>query len=204
MPYLKLPRQSPPGGWRYFQPETKLWFNGDDQGFADMVERIVVHRKYRELSRSTFDEVLEDVNRQLCERLGPAHCGAQKGEAWSYIKQDFSNGINGETALAGSKALLDFILSGKKLNDEDESLSRAEVCRSCHLNTPAQGCGNCSALAQTTAKLVPENRRYSGLNVCAACGCGLQLKVNVPMEIVKSADADRGLTYPAHCWVNQT
>lgn len=168
-----------------------------------MCERVALHRGYRNLPRTDYQDVVDDVNAQMCERLGPDHCTARKGDQWMHIKKDFSNGIDGETALAGSRALLDFLKSGRQMVEDAESLRRADICRSCHLNTPAQGCGNCSSLATATARLVPENRRYSGLNVCAACGCGLQLKVNVPLDIIEASEKHRDLTYPQNCWLHK-
>lgn len=203
MPYLKLPSQTPPGGWRYFQPDSRLWFNGNDQGFAEMVERISKHRKFRGFQRQSEVEVAEDVHTQLCERLGPMHCKAEKGSNWFHIKRDFSMNIDGETAIAGSKALLSFLKSGRETVPMEQAKDRAATCMSCHLNTPEAGCSSCSSLSSTTAKLLPKERRIPGLSVCAACGCGLQLKVNVPLSVVREADDGRNLSYPDYCWVTK-
>jgi hypothetical protein len=202
MPYLKMPNLTPPGGWRYFQPETRLWFDGTDQGFEDMVEKIVHHRQYRSLARTSRNEVVEDVNNQLCERLGPAHCRDIKPDGF-YIKQDFTQTFSFSTVMAGSKALIDFIKNGMEQIAVSKVQQRAEICRSCHLNTPMTGCGSCSALGKTVAKLLPEERRAPGLNACAACGCSLPLKVNSTLETINKADEGRGVVYPENCFVTK-
>jgi hypothetical protein len=203
MPYLKLPSQTPPGGWRYFQPETQLWFDGNDQGFQDMVRRVAAHRALRNLPRANYNDAFDDVNAQLCERLGPDHCRAKPTENWSHIKRDFSANIDGETALAGSRAFLAFIKGGLQMEEIDEAARRAAICRSCHLNTPAAGCSSCSTLHTTSARILKKERLFQGLHVCAACGCGLQLKVNMPMAVIESADEGRNLKFPAHCWIEK-
>ncbi len=203
MPYLKLPSQTPPGGWRYFQPETQLWFNGNDQGFVDMVHQVAKHRAHRGLPRANYNEAFDDVNAQLCERLGPDHCRAKPTENWSYIKRDYSANIDGETAIAGSKAFIAFIRGGFKMEDVGVAHARAEVCRTCHLNTPAAGCSSCSTLHVASARFLPKDRQFTGLHVCAACGCGLQMKVNMPMSVIESADEGRNLQFPAHCWITK-
>lgn len=202
MPYLKMPNTTPPGGWRYFQPETRLWFNGDDQGYEDMVERIAHHRQYRKIQRQSLKETAEDVQNQICERLGPEHCrDMPSGSFW--LKNDYSAGLSASSVLAGSKAFIDFLTEGTEQVPLEQVKQRAEICRGCHLNTPLQGCGSCSTLMQMTAKILPKERRLEGLQTCAACGCGLQLKVNATMETISKADEGRNLTYPTHCWVTK-
>lgn len=200
MPYLKMPNTTPPGGWRYFQPESRLWFDGSDQGFEDMVERIAHHRQYRKLNRQSMREVAEDVNNQLCERLGPEHCrDMPAGSFW--LKHDYAAGLTASTVLAGSQALIAMLKEGTNAVPLEQVKARAEICRGCQFNTPLQGCGSCSTIMQTTARILPSERRLSGLETCAACGCGLQLKVNATLKTIQNADEGRNLTYPAHCWV---
>jgi len=155
MPFLKMPNTTPPGGWRYFQPETRLWFNGDDQGYEDMVERIAHHRQYRKLPRQSLRETAEDVQNQICERLGPEHCrDMPSGSFW--LKTDYSAGLSASSVLAGSKAFIDFLTEGTEQVALEQVKQRAEICRGCHLNTPLQGCGSCSTLMQMTAKICLE------------------------------------------------
>lgn len=203
MPTLKLPRQAPPGGWRYFQPETKLWFDGSDQGVEDMCEKISSHRKYRQLVRASKAEAWEDVQAQLCERLGPEHCYAGRDEQWTPIKKDFSQNVSGEQIFAFTKVILTAAHDGKAWAPLDEVVVRADICSRCHLNTPTEGCFTCSALKVATAGLIPTQRKFPGLHVCAACGCGLELKVNVTREIIDTADEGRNLIYPKHCWLSK-
>ena len=202
MPYLKMPNLTPPGGWRYFQPETRLWFNGDDQGAEDMFEKIASHRVYRNLPRTSLAEVKEDVHNQTCERLGPEHCRGI-ADGGFYLKQNYAANMSLGTVMAGSKALMDFLVNGVDQVPLEQVKQRANTCLSCHLNTPMTGCKSCSSLGKTIAKILPGERRSSLLNACAACGCSLQLKVNATIETIKKADEGRNIAYPDHCWVKK-
>jgi hypothetical protein len=202
MPYLKMPNVTPPGGWRYFQPETRLWFSGDDQGFEDMLEKIASHRSFRKLARTSLIEVKEDVHKQMCERLGPEHCRDFPDGAF-YLRQNYAANMSLSTVLAGSKAIMDFLIHGVDQVPLEQVKQRAGVCLSCHLNTPMTGCGTCSSLGKTIAKILPGERQSSQLNACAACGCSLQLKVNATIETIKNADDGRDIQYPDHCWVKK-
>ena len=201
MPTLKLSRETPPGGWRYFQPETRLWFSGDEQGVYEMAERIVAHRRYANVPRGTIQEVMEDIHNQICERLGPAFCHQKGGGTFFHIKKDLSQNIDSQTAIAGTKAFIEFLATGRELVDRQEAFRRAEICRSCHLNTHGKGCVSCNGLNKLVKTVLKEERREPGLYICAACGCGLQAKVQVNEEVIKAADQGRDLTYPAWCWV---
>lgn len=202
MPILKMPNLTPPGGWRYFQPETRLWFNGDDQGAEDMFEKIAAHRQYRKLARTSLIDVKEDVHNQMCERLGPAHC-RDIPDGGFYLKQNYATNMSLSTVLAGSKALMNFLVHGVDQVPLEQVKQRAGVCLSCHLNTPMTGCKSCSSLGKTIARILPGDRRSSQLQACAACGCALELKVNTTLETINKADEGRDIQYPAHCFVTK-
>lgn len=200
MAFLKFPSEQPPGGWRYFQPETQLWFYGMDQGVIDMAERVAKHRVFKGLERANADEALKDIHRQLCERLGPIYCQAETNENWRPIKQDYSQNLDGEQAISFSKAFLEFAKGGGEMVSIEEGSRRASICRTCHLNMQGSGCMSCSALAAAINLVMPSNRKFEGIHLCAACGCGLQAKVNMPDNVVIKSNEERGLVYPAWCW----
>ncbi len=67
MPLLKDTRTTPPGGWRYTQPETALEMRGNS--LPELIGTVTAHRKYKGLER-TFDyEVSIDIQRQICAAL---------------------------------------------------------------------------------------------------------------------------------------
>lgn len=203
MPTLKLPRQTPPGGWKYFQPETMLWFYGDEQGVMEMAERVAAHRRHVNVPRGTVNEAYEDIITQICERIGPDHCREKSGAPFFHIKKDLSQNIDNATAMAGSRAFLEFLSSGAQLVDKQEAFRRAEICRRCHLNTKGKGCLSCNGLNKLVQKILPGDRKEPDLHICAACGCSLQAKVQMPASVIKAADEGRDLAYPSWCWTNE-
>jgi hypothetical protein len=201
MARLRFPSQKPPGGWKYLQPETRLWFNGDDQGVVDMAEQVAKHRAYRQLPRATAREALEDIHRQLCERLGKDHCIPEDGEDWNPIKRDYSNNLDGEQAVAFTKSFLTFVKDGGAVAPMPEVKRRAAICLACPMNLRTAGCASCSFLQGVINGVIPTHLRQEGLHVCAVCGCGLQAKVLMTKEVIAAGDAGRGLVYPEHCWI---
>jgi hypothetical protein len=201
MAYLKLPSQTPPGGWIYFQSETRKWFSGD-QGVIALAEEIALHRQYRELPRATADEALEDIHEQICNRLGPEHCRPNKGEDWRPIKRDFTRNLESEQAVGFTRGFIEFVKGHGEMVALSEMNRRAEICRGCNLNMKAEGCAGCSALFHLINAAMPSDRQPSGLDICAACGCGLKAKVNMPVAVIEAADAGRDLVYPEWCWNN--
>lgn len=201
MAYLKLPSQTPPGGWIYFQNETRKWFSGD-QGVIALAEEIALHRQYRELPRASEDEALEDIHEQICNRLGPEHCRPNKGEDWRPIKRDFTRNLDSEQAVAFTKGFIEFVKGHGETVAEPEAQRRAEICRSCPLNMKAEGCAGCSTLYHLINAVLPSGRQLPGLDLCAACGCGLKAKVWMPFSVIEAADSGRGLVYPSNCWLS--
>jgi hypothetical protein len=101
--------------------------------------------------------------------------------------------------LSFSKVALEFIRGGGAMVAKEEAKLRADICRDCPLNLPAAGC-KCGTFYKMIAAVIPEDRKFPGLNVCGACSCSCVAKVNVPMEVLK-ADT-RPIEYPAFCWMN--
>lgn len=194
---LKIENTAPPGSWRYMQPETRLWFTNYTTA-EDTAWAIVQHRHYKQLPRATYVEALADMYHQLCERLGPAYCnGIEEGV------KDLSQNLDAEQAMAFTGAALQFVASGAKLENIEEASRRAEICRGCHLNMPVSTCVGCSALKRWVESILPNDRKFSDLGICARCGCGLKAKVNCPPDVVKASDNGRNLKYPDYCWVKQ-
>ena len=61
-----------PGGYRYVQPETGMKFDGNTL-FKPQVKAILTHRKANNLTRTTWDEVADDLEAYTCARM-PGVC----------------------------------------------------------------------------------------------------------------------------------
>lgn len=92
-----------------------------------------------------------------------------------------------------------WIQSGGKFVDEAEAERRAEICRTCPLNGNYMR-GRCpTCFARAAVKLIGstlKNRYFPKLKYCKACGCDLNVKVYIPLNVINN----KGVEYPDHCW----
>lgn len=191
---LKHRNEAPPGGWQYFQAETKVritGLTGDDAAWA-----IMQHRQYKGLERASFQEAWLDMEAQLCERLGGQHCIGMDAVT------DYSQTTDAEAVIGFTKGFIKYVTGGFEMCAEEEAKARAEVCFGCHLNMEKKGCTTCDKVVKFIESTVPSERRIEGLNNCAVCGCALKAKVNATAEVIKAADSGRNIKYPKHCWIN--
>jgi hypothetical protein len=146
--------------------------------------------------------VLEDIERQVCERLGPELCQAESGEDWKPVK-DIGRNISLDQVRAFSSFALAHMKNGGELVPVGNARTRAEKCLDCQFNQQITNCGACEKVYEMVEKLVPAERRFGGLSVCRICGCGLKVKVNVPIEVIRASEEERSLQYPpaGKCWI---
>lgn len=69
MPLLRDTRTAPPGGWHYTQPETGLVMRAASLG--ELIATVIRHRTYKSIAPLDADEVSVQIQRQICERVGP-------------------------------------------------------------------------------------------------------------------------------------
>lgn len=192
MATIKGFRDIPPGGWRYTQPETGLRFYGDT--YEELRAAVKEHRDYKGFP---VDQLDLDIQRQLCVGLTTEHCKPEEGEDYRPVV-DVTSQLSTEMALSLSKAISAFLLRGGGFVDKAEADRRATVCRGCPFNKPAKLCA-CSFVYKAIEVLIPAERRVPGISVCMVCGCSLQAKVNLPLDVVaQSLPADMNL--PQWCW----
>jgi len=196
MALLKHQNASPPGGWRYRQSETGLVIIGDS--LQDLTAKVVTHRQYKGLKPDGPHLVGLEIQRQICSRLGADNCKAEDGDSWVPISSA-PRRLTLNDMLAFSRTALEFIKNGGSLAPKEEAKSRAAICLNCPLNQPASGC-KCGTFYKMIAATIPSDRKFDGLNICQACACSLQAKVNVPMSVLQT-DA-RPIAYPVYCWMN--
>lgn len=190
-------RTSPPGGWRYVQPETGAEIIASS--LPELIERVQAHRRYKRVGSVVTDDVERDVERQICSRLEPRFCRAEPGEDYRPIP-DHPGGLTVSKVTAASIAFVAFVKNGAKLVDKAESEARAAVCRGCTFNRNPDGCGACNTLFSLMEVAIPTARLEPGLKACGACGCALKAKVLMPRAVIDESNRGRGVVYPEHCW----
>ena len=192
---LRFPNEAPPGGFRFFQPETRLWITG--LTMDDVIWGMVQHRQYKGLSGAEYNQCRDELEAQLCERLGSLHCTGI-GE-----RTDYSQTTDAGQILGFTKAFLKHAINGFEFCDIEEAAARAETCRSCPLNMARKGCNWCGPVVALIEKTIPTERQFGGVENCAVCGCALKAKVNATADVIKAAENTRSLVYPTYCWVGK-
>ena len=186
---------TPPGGWRYVQPETGFEFAAST--LRELVKKVATHRKSNGLAAGDPSADIQDF---VCAQLPIG------SESCSHV-------IEGDYALKTHFTMEDvkrFIqaavsaLRGRGLVDQTEAERRAALCASCPLNTTVKGCWRCKGLAEWLFKLIGARTtaHASRLNQCGVCGCAIKAKIWLPQDVAQKVS--EGYTFPSWCWLNDT
>jgi len=102
-----------------------------------------------------------------------------------------------------TKKMAIWSMKGRKKVDASVMVERAAVCMACPEHASSiSGCEGCSGnFLRNAINLVVGNFQFPGydrLGACAACGCALKAKVQLPIEYLK----DRNEKLPDYCWIN--
>lgn len=203
MALLKRRTTVPPGGFTYLQTETQAKITGENED--QLIDYVIAHRQYKALTPTDRETVRKEIERQICTRLGYSECKPEgKDDKW--VPQDGSKPLIGMTQMiAFSKAALAFVASGGELAPIEEVKRRAAGCLACPLNQPVTGC-SCGIFYKLVASAVPDSRKIDGLNVCMACHCALQAKVNLTDEQIVVSNDGRKIDWPQlnpPCWQSE-
>lgn len=198
MALLRDTRTAPPDGWRYVQFETGLELVGDS--LDELADKIARHRKYKELERSSdLATIRLEIQRQICTGLSDVFCLCEDGEAPRRHVDDQSRHLTLAKIVAFSEGLIAFITTGGRMVTPSEAQGRGDICRGCRFNVHSRSCA-CGPFYRMLEAVIPKDRQQANLKICAACGCALQAKVNLPDSIVKASNHGRNLVFPDHCW----
>lgn len=198
MPRLCRPNEEPPDGWIYTQPDTGGRWNGES--LHKLVEMVREHRVWKNLDRQDYESVRLDIERQICSGMPEGLCAGEPGEKYQPI-DDKMRTISMEQVMEFSMASFRFVESGGELVDKAESVRRAAICRGCRFNRPSP-CIVCTPVFKLMDAFIPESRKEPGLSACGVCGCSIRAKILLPMKTILTADAEKRLRYPPHCWLN--
>ena len=199
MAKLCRPNEEPPDGWIYTQPDTGARWKAET--LHKLVELVIAHRAWKELPRTFYPDVRNDIEQQICSGLPPGHCIADPGENYQPF-DDKMRTISMDQMVEFSKASFRFIESGGQLVSAEESHRRAGICRGCRFNRPSP-CIVCTPVFKLIDAMIPEVRKEPGLSACGICGCSLRAKILLPMKTIRDADEPNHLRFPPHCWLNE-
>lgn len=202
---LKDPMKVPPNGFKFVEPMTgREW---DGQSLEGTVQLVMNHRESNAIARSSYKEVKEDVEDQICKRVGYQWCKNMAVDSWGFT-------LSLDSIIAGTKTLageaMRVATGGDAWCSQDEADRRAATCVKCFANQRGGGCAGCGFMdrvreligATCASQSTPSDDR---LQSCLICGCLLSCKVHYPAEVLKAGMTAKQRSAYADvpdCWMN--
>lgn len=180
---------TPPGGWRYEQPETGVVMRATT--LKDLVGQVVSHRENNGLK---IGNAGQDVVDYLCTKM-PELCS----ESQQIADRSFSL----HDVMAFLRTIKNLMAQGGGMVPLEEAKRRADICVSCPHNKKVAGCYGCQNIAGKVTELLGGRDTGHGDSVkqCAVCGCSIAAKVHFPLEVLKQSQAG-GYEFPDWCWLH--
>lgn len=170
--------ESPPGGWRWTQPESgREFYHYAHQPFLDQIRDHRLANGYP--ITADWKEELDD---QLCRDNPdwfPKTCrriGVKSGP----------RRLSFAAAMSFLQMLGRWASSGAPYIDQEVAEERAAICSTCPHNVPsAFSCGNCETKIQQIISIIGGKRSTRSddkLFSCGVCSCQLKSAVHFPIE----------------------
>lgn len=184
--------QTPPGGWKYTEPQTGVTFV--DNHHRAFTERIFKHREANGLY--TGGGWIDDLFDAVC-RQNPSI--PQRDEDKPERRMELSD------VRRFARTLSNWIGAGAEWVIQDEAERRAAICVTCPNNKVVNGCWGCKGPLNWIVEMMG-NRTTSQdarLEQCEICFCTLRAKVHIPLDVLlDDQEPIEGL--PDHCWMKVT
>jgi hypothetical protein len=195
MLHFKTLNVTPPGGWRFTDPNSGLVSEANI--FPDLLQKVHQHRRNNNFLPLTESEIEDIVCRSLTPAAQAEFCtdGARIPDAvpWTKVAEFI------KTAAA-------WVAHRDAYVPQEEAERRAAICAGCPYNRGIAGnCAACHATvnALRTAVLKKATRYDDKLKACALCGCDNKLTVHVPLKALETVSHDFSLAQP-WCWRDPT
>lgn len=202
MRQLKDPNLTPPGGWRFIDPNTGYEFS---RNYRNLHQLLLHVKQYRALNKlDPIPELRHAVEHYICNRPGTA------GACRDYIpKRTVARYLRGGVALAETTARR--ITGRKAFESQDIADKRAAVCIRCPNNIPNPEhsyADDVAARVVGARKTAVDNKLFS----CGICTCPLRSKVHLLQSTATRSltDEERALlpaglpgldSQPLYCWL---
>jgi hypothetical protein len=188
----------PPGGFRYFQAETRTWIDAPD--YVEFFSRVKAHRQANNIPLDQF--WADKVEDQLCQSLPPGLC--KQTLPLGQTRNVFGR-ISWDQVYNGTTTLASWAFKGFPKVDQATATARGDICSRCYYNVSVSGvCASCSHL-QNLAAAFTQGRVTAAdhyLKACAVCRCSLRVKVWATIEAISAGTPDTDLPkYPDFCWI---
>lgn len=201
-----------PGGFRFYQPQTK-WQPPPFASFNTIVQGLISHRNANPALRdqhhwatddATVEIEVDEFNARICEQAGwgdyvQAAIGGAAPPFFPVPNQiDQSKLAVAASSVkkiwAGVRTLNDWLDSGDAPVPAEQSGARAGVCASCPKNVPGDFSNwftrpASEAIRKQLERVKDRNLSTPNdekLNVCDVCLCPMKLKVHTPLNFINA------------------
>ncbi len=219
---LKDRNKFPPGGFRYYVPETR-WSISPWISFEAAVGQIIAHRqgntyltqtKGWSLDPFVVSEELDAFNTGVCQQMGWKDYITEGGPTAGDPKAlNLPSGSSRSARLAveGVRTIAEWELAGGNIVPHEQSNRRAQICSTCVKNETGDLLTFFTETAAKLIKLQLETRNNMKLRtdfdpllgVCSGCGCVMKLKVHCPAEIIlKKMSPETKAALASNCWIH--
>jgi len=220
---MKDRNKFPPGGWRFYVPETK-WSIQPWISFDAAVAQIIQHRqgntfltqsKGWSLDPFVVADELDAFNAAVCQQMNWMAFISEGGPDTSPPKAMSPSGLSNALSAAGKlraglNTIREWEIAGGNLVPQEKADARATTCSTCVKNVRGDLTSWFTVPAAELIRKQLESRNnlkiYTHmdplLGVCEACACPLKLKVHCPLDIVeaKMRPEDRA-ALDSGCWI---
>jgi hypothetical protein len=176
----------PPGGFWYQQPETGLKY--DAGTLEGTTSYFLEHRIANDLDRATREEIRQDIETQICQRVPSNFCNDCNHPDWTFSLETIV-GVGKTIATLVSdkfKGQLSFVT-------QEEAETRADRCSKCFRNSSTSGCGpGCKMrgkLAEMFGYTIGDRKteKDEKLQYCSICGCACRVIAHYKLDILKDS-----------------
>lgn len=192
---------TPPGGWRYTQPETG--YEMSSLMLHDLRLKVLMHRQSNR-------EMHLDLEEGWWERVQAEMCLDNPG--WDLLYCDPNAGP--ELPSRGPVGIYDLLTFFRAMRkwvrdhkmrrvEKEEQERRRTICLGCPHNIDVAGCTGCQGVVRWLAEFMDKTEAEAvdpDLKNCGVCGCVLKLKTMLPAEVIRETTNPRD-SYPDPCWV---
>lgn len=214
--------QTPPGGWQFYQPQTKWSAPTPIASTFDQTVILIIKHRLANGAITVRNNLATDpvsVGNELeaftRARLGLGPAIAPKLSPPPPVAPALAGPVAGAVAAvkkiaAGAALLLEWEESGLPPVPAELSVKRAATCEGCPKNDPG---GLSKYFTEPVSEKVQKRlgRLHqmnlatpsdAKLHVCSACLCPLKLKVHCPMELIqKRLKPEQRAELDPRCWI---
>ena len=197
----------PPGGWSWTDPSSGTRIA--KFSYRDLVKAVEEFMVANHIPLvEGWRELLDD---EICRqnKIESSHCG----EPLRPPELPSDRSLTITEVLNFLRTVREWAAKGFKFVPPAEATRRAAICATCPKNIEVHGCSGCSGVLAHVRDLLNRRANFRGLEVretsydadlknCEVCGCVLEVKVHLPIEVATYAKPAGNREYPEHCWMH--